>query len=328
MAVHFRPGTKHLPTLSLMAVLLLASIPSRSYSQSDSLFDCFPLSVGNQWTYAYAYSNWFWEMAAIWSQTDSGAVRQEIVAKTDYADSVSWTLREYRTFDSHWGSIATGFHDSTFSDSMTYVLIELKSGRHRLYQQVSYDEFYWDGRYSRAFFSVFPFWRDEWDSLHVYRFCPVDSQSTATFGPPEEPFARPNSRTIRLKKDTGLVSLEMGGTVIGNFESSSFQLLHKVVLEVERNPGDAIPNAIILLQNYPNPFNPSTTIRYSMPHRSHATLSVYNALGQQVAILVNQDLQAGYHEVRFDASNLASGIYFYRLIAGDFVQTRKLCLVR
>jgi len=312
----------------LLSLAFLPVQPVHVSAQPDSLFDCFPLSVGNQWTYAYAYSNWFWEGPVIWSQTDSGLVRQEILARTDHADSVSWTFREHRTIDSHWGSFANGFHDSTFSDSMTYVLIELKTGRHRLYQQVSYDEFYWDGRYSRAFFSVFPFWRDEWDSLHVYRFCPVDSQSTATFGPPEEPFARPNSRTMRLKKDTGLVSLEMGGTVIGNFEGSSFQLLHKVVLEVDENPGGGIPETIMLFQNYPNPFNPTTTIRYVLPHYSHVQLFVFNTLGQQVATLVNVEVEAGYHAVMFNAEGLASGVYFYRLQGGGYTQVRKMLLVR
>ena len=81
-------------------------------------------------------------------------------------------------------------------------------------------------------------------------------------------------------------------------------------------------------QNYPNPFNPSTMIRYSLPHRSHVSLTVYNTLGQQVAILVNADIDAGYHEVQFNAGHLASGVYFYRLQAGSYTETRKLVLMR
>jgi len=79
-------------------------------------------------------------------------------------------------------------------------------------------------------------------------------------------------------------------------------------------------------QNYPNPFNPTTTIRYGLPQRSSLTLSVFNTLGQKVASLVNETQNAGYHEVKFDGSNHASGVYFYRLMAGSFVQTRKLLL--
>lgn len=81
-------------------------------------------------------------------------------------------------------------------------------------------------------------------------------------------------------------------------------------------------------QNYPNPFNPSTTIRYALPSRAHTSLSVYNTLGQQVAILVDENQEPGYHDVRFDGNDLASGVYFYRLQAGTYVETKKLLLVR
>ena len=88
------------------------------------------------------------------------------------------------------------------------------------------------------------------------------------------------------------------------------------------------PSSPSLFQNYPNPFNPSTTIRYGLPGMSHVTLSVYNPLGQRVAILRDENQDAGYHEVRFDGSGLASGVYFYRLQAGNFVKTMKLLLFR
>ena len=88
------------------------------------------------------------------------------------------------------------------------------------------------------------------------------------------------------------------------------------------------PYNFSLAQNYPNPFNPSTTIQYALPHRSHVTLTVFNTLGQQVAQLVTSDIDAGYHEIQFNATNLASGVYFYRLQAGSYVETKKLLLVR
>ena len=93
-------------------------------------------------------------------------------------------------------------------------------------------------------------------------------------------------------------------------------------------PASAMPKAFALMQNYPNPFNPSTTIRYSLPHKSQVLLTVYNTLGQEVASLVNGDIDAGYHEVKFDGSTLASGVYFYRLQTGTFVDTKKLLLLR
>jgi len=91
---------------------------------------------------------------------------------------------------------------------------------------------------------------------------------------------------------------------------------------------DDCPKEFALRQNYPNPFNPATTIRYDLPHRSPVLLAVYNTLGQQVAILVQGEQETGYHSVRFDGSNLASGVYFYRLQAGTYMETRKFLLLR
>jgi 5'-nucleotidase/UDP-sugar diphosphatase len=94
---------------------------------------------------------------------------------------------------------------------------------------------------------------------------------------------------------------------------------------------DAVPASVKdfeLGQNYPNPFNPSTTIRYALPSRARAIVTVYNALGQVVKELVDEDQDAGYHDVRFDGAGLASGVYFYRLHAGNFVETKKLTLLK
>jgi hypothetical protein len=90
----------------------------------------------------------------------------------------------------------------------------------------------------------------------------------------------------------------------------------------------AFPREYDLAQNFPNPFNPSTVIRYAIPVKSHVLLTVHNLLGQLVATIVNGDQDAGFHEIRFDAPNLSSGVYLYRLEAGKFVQTRKLTLIR
>ena len=89
-----------------------------------------------------------------------------------------------------------------------------------------------------------------------------------------------------------------------------------------------VPQQCSLTQNYPNPFNPSTTIRYALPHRSFVTLTVYNTIGQQVAQLVNEQQQAGYHDVVLRADQLASGVYFYRLDAGQFTSVKKLLMLK
>jgi hypothetical protein len=93
-------------------------------------------------------------------------------------------------------------------------------------------------------------------------------------------------------------------------------------------PDPAGPFTFDLQQNYPNPFNPSTTIRYALPGRAHVTLTLLNTLGQEIAHLVNETQDAGYHDVRFDGSGLASGVYFYRVQAGAYVLTRKLVVLK
>jgi hypothetical protein len=89
-----------------------------------------------------------------------------------------------------------------------------------------------------------------------------------------------------------------------------------------------LPNEFKLLQNYPNPFNPSTTISYSIPELSFVTLKVYDVLGSEIATLVNEEKPIGNYEVVFDASNYSNGIYFYRLQAGSFVETKKMVLMK
>lgn len=88
------------------------------------------------------------------------------------------------------------------------------------------------------------------------------------------------------------------------------------------------PAEYVLSQNYPNPFNPGTNIRYELPKTSHVGLTVYDLLGREVSVLVNDRREAGVHEVKFDGSGLASGVYFYRLRAGDFVATKRLHLLK
>ncbi len=88
-----------------------------------------------------------------------------------------------------------------------------------------------------------------------------------------------------------------------------------------------VPHTYSILQ-YPNPFNPTTTFEFALPHSGFVSLKIYNILGEEVSTLVSEKLTAGKYNYEWDAGNLASGIYVYRIQAGDFTQTKKLILIK
>jgi hypothetical protein len=91
---------------------------------------------------------------------------------------------------------------------------------------------------------------------------------------------------------------------------------------------NGIPKVFALYQNYPNPFNPTTTIQYDVPKESHVTITVYDVTGREVATLVNQNQAAGSYSVVFNGSRFASGMYFFRMVAGNYVKTQKMMMVK
>jgi len=105
------------------------------------------------------------------------------------------------------------------------------------------------------------------------------------------------------------------------------ELINYVVTSVNEDNSD-VPKRFSLYQNYPNPFNPSTSISYQLPTQTHVTLKVFDVLGKEIATLVNSFEQPGYKSVNFNANNLVSGVYYYRLRAGNYIETKKLLLLR
>ncbi len=101
-----------------------------------------------------------------------------------------------------------------------------------------------------------------------------------------------------------------------------------VMTDIADNPIVTLPNRIVLNQNYPNPFNPSTEITFSLPTASDIKLEVYNTLGQKVTRLLEGRYNAGVHQVTWDGSESASGVYFFKLITGDFMETKKMLLLK
>lgn len=132
-----------------------------------------------------------------------------------------------------------------------------------------------------------------------------------------------------------LIDELLAGNIYVNFHTSAYpageirgQLGVGIITSVDEIPG-AIPSRFSLSQNYPNPFNPSTVISFDLPQRESVTLKIYDLLGREIATLINNEkFTAGSFNVQFEAGNLGSGIYFYRLSTESFTQTRRMMLIR
>jgi len=117
-------------------------------------------------------------------------------------------------------------------------------------------------------------------------------------------------------------------TLDGSFEDMSEINFTIIYIPVNVEQIEEITADYRLEQNYPNPFNPSTIIRYSIPIQSKVNLTIYNSIGENIAEIIDLTQNAGSYEVEFDGSELSSGIYFYRLQVGSFIETKKMILLR
>ena len=125
----------------------------------------------------------------------------------------------------------------------------------------------------------------------------------------------------------GALTFYFSSNLLMNADGWRAEINPKIVLDVD-NADQIKITSFKLFPNYPNPFNPGTEIKYQLAERSDVELSVYNTLGQVVRNLVKNEQAAGVYSVRFDASSLASGVYFCKMSAGRFVQMRKMILLR
>lgn len=159
----------------------------------------------------------------------------------------------------------------------------------------------------------------QWNTLTISK---VDS---ATF---KGKFNPANPATV------GVIAYYPGDTTAwaGNFLFDNldvYGISEGKLIDGVKNPSNNLPTVYQLYNNYPNPFNPSTVIKYDLPKDSKVVLEVYDVLGREVATLVNGKQQAGgRYEVRFDGSRFSSGVYFFRITAGDYVKTQKMLLIK
>jgi Secretion system C-terminal sorting domain len=112
-----------------------------------------------------------------------------------------------------------------------------------------------------------------------------------------------------------LTGAKINGNIIGTITNISEQ-------------NNIIPDKVMLMQNYPNPFNPSTTIKFILPHADNVELKVYNLLGEEIITLTNMYYSAGEHQIKWNASNISSSIYFYKIKTSHYSETKKLLLLK
>ena len=131
---------------------------------------------------------------------------------------------------------------------------------------------------------------------------------------------------------------DMNCEAAGNYDSTAYALVlgvcNYIGLGLSQIENEAsMPGSYYLLQNYPNPFNPTTTLRYDLPENSHVTITIYDMLGRKVKTLINATQDAGYRSIIWDASGnngerVSAGIYLYQIQAGEYMQTKKMVLLK
>lgn len=298
-------------------------------AQTDSLADCLPLSIGNRLLYYFDHSRFVSDGHDVTGTlySDTGLTECVIIGKLEYPDSVLWTLNETKDFRRHVINFATGdVSDTTMNDSVTYQLVELKFGRHRLYRREGCAQEAWPNCDVGFLFSgaiLFP--NNMPDSTLFYRYYDAD---TAFINSVYSELVFTLSIGVTVKKDSGMISLSIDWQDVDYRENANYRLQSVIISDVQAHPLGAPPTQFSLSQNYPNPFNPTTRIDYALPSISHVKLAAYSLLGQQVICLVDGILPAGHYSTELDGTGLATGVYVIMLSTDMSFTTKKIVLIR
>ncbi len=285
--------------ITTLVPLLLLSARSSGLAQTDTLCDFFPLRIGNAWTYGVVWDTTYHQTATVFDTT-------RIANKLYYL----YTGGPLDLIGNRRLAADTIRVDSVgrvwkYEDGLEWMLF-----------QFSGDSFVSHTTYPDS--AVVPVITGLKDTVPAGAF--IDCVNL---------FFRRSfyDESVGYVFAPGVGIIEWYGPFYAKTVLLRAVIDGRLISAVNMYPSE-IPKRYDLRQNFPNPFNPSTTIQYGLPRRSQVTLVVFNTLGQQVATLVRGDQEAGHHSVNFNASNLSSGVYFYRLTAGQFVETRKMIVLK
>jgi hypothetical protein len=300
-----------LPIFLLFVAAISSGQTMTNKSLGDTLVDVFPLSIGNQWTYSYQYVTYDDSVVSC----DTGSVNLHIINNIITDDSTLWSIQE-NSFLCHQDY--SGPFSGPIMTADTFELVESHLNNHQLYRI---------GDRINIRKTVIPFLVNLKDTLKVYRYSHVDVNGVRTFTSYEDPGM--TSFLFSFKQGVGLSSVHMqdGCTCMSGYYSIH-SLRSSIITGVTNSHEYPFSRSYCLHQNYPNPFNPSTTISFTLPSRSFVSLKVFDVIGRGVVTILSEEMQAGNYFRRWNASDLPSGIYFYRLQAGSFAETKKLILLK
>ncbi len=280
---------------------------------TDSLYQVFPLAPGLHYTYKYKYFKGDYADGTTTDYTiDSGLVEYAVIdSSITNSSTVSWNVVEASHINQiNWTNGDPPKTSSNWStDSVMLTISESATGLHSLSMSSGIIWGSWGSQIPVYRFSVAPYI----DSSIAYYFYDTE------VGKQEWKFSSTNGFYF-----SGSWSTSVGRT--GSATEDTMELVRGPTLNVV-NGKPPVPE-FILQQNYPNPFNPSTVISYEMPRSAFVNLTIYDIPGRRVETLVDERENAGSHSVTFDGANLPSGVYFYRLEAGTFAETKKLMLLK
>lgn len=311
-ASSFYPSVK--PVIFLL--FFLFTIGS-SIAQQTTLKDIFPLAVGNRWTYNYSSDSYGIYVHAGSSQ--SGTAFYKITGKYVTNDSTIWNVFQRKEYT------VVVYQGPTLyqKDSTTFNLVEKNTGYHEIYSTSS------DAS------CIFPFKKSSADTSKFYRYKEVSSTSnisvnltTLDIQSPYDIFK--NKYKFTLSCDSGIVKMSYNYLSYSASKTANYSLVNRITeIEVQQPVTTGLPgDYTILYQNYPNPFNPSTNISYYIPRQSFVEIRVYDLLGREIGLLVNDEKPAGKHLIQFNCGNLTSGVYFYSIKAGSFFDIKKFILIK
>ncbi len=311
--------------IKIAILLILLSIGVQSLAEagtfSDSLYEVFLLHPSIRYSYAYSSYGISGDEMTSGSTKDSGQVDYVVIDSTNTNDStITWHLLEIRNFwrNSRTHSLTT--KDTTYlvNDSVNLTLDEDRRGNHELKCSGLLWRFPLLQLLSEIRQPVFRYWNTP-EPLFAWQWSTSLNGTSGT-----------GADTIVLSKDLGYFQRRFKESwtrayMWGNSTNVIYSLHAPTGVSINK---ELLPKSIFLEQNYPNPFNPTTKISFTIPSRLYVSLKVFDLIGREVVTLVSEELPAGNHSRQWNAVNIPSGVYFCRLQASGYLETKKLILLK